>query len=282
MLLRLFLMKLEWLKIGMDVFYLFLLAPVGLLGLNFVFGHCSVANSLDCKLGPQASTRRGKLLLALVLTAFVWQLTEYQFAFRQYAGRTVSQCNVLYFCWFAADAVSSYLMDIPALPPSHLLNELLTCTACDLVYGTACCLFLLLFFMTSTAVVQHAAAPLHAGGASHCSKCNAWVVGMDHHCYFVHNCIGHGNRYFFVGFLGAAGFLAAFLLVRCADWYLSPDAPYRVAAGALLTAVVCVGAWLMWMWQLLLIRRSTTTIAFLKRRRERKQSLIRAVKELVF
>ena len=41
---------------------------------------------------------------------------------------------------------------------------------------------------------------VNKSGAHHCSKCNACMVGLDHHCQFVNNCVGIGNRRVFVLF----------------------------------------------------------------------------------
>ena len=41
--------------------------------------------------------------------------------------------------------------------------------------------------------------------ATHCGQCNACVLNLDHHCGFVNNCVGHGNRRIFVWFCFTAG-----------------------------------------------------------------------------
>lgn len=41
--------------------------------------------------------------------------------------------------------------------------------------------------------------------ATHCGQCNACVLNLDHHCGFVNNCVGHGNRRIFVWFCLTAG-----------------------------------------------------------------------------
>ena len=42
----------------------------------------------------------------------------------------------------------------------------------------------------------------------HCSECDCCRVALDHHCPFVNNCVGRGNRRVFVMFCGSAGFTA--------------------------------------------------------------------------
>eukprot|EP01042_Synura_sphagnicola_P017255 gene17255-21806_t len=39
-----------------------------------------------------------------------------------------------------------------------------------------------------------------------CASCNVCVVGLDHHCPFVNNCVGRGNRRLFVWFTIVAAF----------------------------------------------------------------------------
>ncbi len=41
--------------------------------------------------------------------------------------------------------------------------------------------------------------------ATHCGQCNACVMNLDHHCGFVNNCVGRGNRRMFVWFCFVAG-----------------------------------------------------------------------------
>lgn len=62
--------------------------------------------------------------------------------------------------------------------------------------------------------------------ATHCSQCDHCAVGLDHHCPFVNNCVGKGNRRVFVFFTLFAGFgcemmallsLYAQYYIMCAD-----------------------------------------------------------------
>ena len=45
-------------------------------------------------------------------------------------------------------------------------------------------------------------------GASHCSECDNCVLGFDHHCLFISNCVGKRNHKYFVLFLVWGGLFA--------------------------------------------------------------------------
>ena len=51
----------------------------------------------------------------------------------------------------------------------------------------------------------------------HCSKCDACVVGLDHHCPFVNTCVGVGNRRMFILFTLFAS-LGCFLSSACGTY----------------------------------------------------------------
>eukprot|EP01041_Mallomonas_annulata_P008031 gene8030-16459_t len=55
------------------------------------------------------------------------------------------------------------------------------------------------FRLCSTCLVDKSQATMH------CARCNMCVLDLDHHCPFVLNCVGRGNRRIFTLFTGTAG-----------------------------------------------------------------------------
>ena len=53
---------------------------------------------------------------------------------------------------------------------------------------------------------------LRPPGASHCRQCDNCIMGLDHHCVFISNCIGKRNHKYFVFFL----FFGSLFSILCA------------------------------------------------------------------
>mmetsp|Transcript_27769 Transcript_27769/g.61492 ORF Transcript_27769/g.61492 Transcript_27769/m.61492 type:complete len:609 (+) Transcript_27769:163-1989(+) len=124
----------------------------------------------------------------------------------------------------------------------------------------------------------------------HCSKCNRCVVGVDHHCPFIVNCVGKGNRRIFVLFLFTAALGCEMFACVCV-WHMHFRSPCAAADsetwGALLAVQACVGwghagfwaltyvslavgLWILGLClnQLAMVAGETTTFEMLKRRNQ--------------
>mmetsp|Transcript_421 Transcript_421/g.733 ORF Transcript_421/g.733 Transcript_421/m.733 type:complete len:708 (+) Transcript_421:38-2161(+) len=74
------------------------------------------------------------------------------------------------------------------------------------------------FKLCTTCLVDKSMASMH------CSKCNRCIVSLDHHCPFICNCVGRGNRRMFVMFLLSAS-VGCLMFAALAWWTMFHTMP---------------------------------------------------------
>lgn len=246
-------------------------APLALLLLNFMFGECSVAASIETNRASSSlrSKRIGRVTVTAIAACLVWQFIEYTIAFRWWQQRDILECNPAVLLFALVDWCSSRLVGVDSELFDAATAASLRCTYCDVVY------YMLSFaFCTAWVECVLSTPQLSQGNAksSKCSKCNAHVEGMDHHCYFIHNCVGSANRGRYLMMMSSCCLLCMFLGWQCYEFVLSSRSWADILALAF-TCVCGVGSLLLALLQVLLIRRGLTTIGVLKAHREEKSKL---------
>ncbi len=111
----------------------------------------------------------------------------------------------------------------------------------------------------------------------HCHDCGRCVRRMDHHCWWLGNCVGYNNHRLFIGYLAAQTTLLGWAAWLAAAAFGSPSAARAapvagVSSGA---AAVCVGfcailgvlSLTLLVFQLMLVLRGETTWEHLRRER---------------
>lgn len=259
--------------------YTALFLPALLLLANFVFGRCFVSEAMcNAQHAPQAvhtaSRVIGRAHVVLIALSFVWQYHVVMFVARAAVGGNpdVRACNPAYFVWSVVDA-------LPSLPRAPVA-ELLRCDLADGIYLTLVTLFAVSYAACVFSVPQ--ANPSVALGAdkqvgvqwdaSYCRRCGTHVRGMDHHCYFIGNCVGAANRRLFLVCLAAGVANLSYLLRTYGLWVLLHGG-IATNAGAVLVAAFDAFLLVLLVYQALLQRRGWTTREFVRRRREEKESL---------
>jgi hypothetical protein len=246
--------------------YALVAAPMMLMGVNFIFGRCTMAEAMDHRVeGTEMSIharRMGKAAFVGVVACFVWQLIVYGVTFRLWSGRPVSDCSFAYTMYWCVDWCSSLLTGTVAPSDAPTLQ----CTPLDVTHGVGCMSFVYLFVRCLASIPQQKRKSV---GCSYCSKCGAWVDGMDHHCYLLHNCVGKVNRFTFVRLVASCSLLAAVEVMECREFALSGSLVAGVSYAAAIVALIGSGGLLGF--QLLLLRKGLTTLSFLKLRQRETQ-----------
>ena len=175
--------------------YCLMFGPLVLMLANFVFGDCTITAMLEEGRGDSPKPRRGVLkgrIATLAVHVAIW----WQYHVRHGARPLLfgHRCDVI---TAVVDSVLgyTYVMADDVLP----LEDCSFAGVDGVYYASLVTLVasLLVATLTRPAATTHTAPqrsklPIHDYHS--CSKCaKAVVPGMDHHCYFIHNCVGDHN-----------------------------------------------------------------------------------------
>lgn len=246
-----------------EVVYVVIFAPAVMLGANFMFGSCAVADALELRtdnMEKRPSWRHrtiGRCSLTGVVVCTAWQYWECLFALRWFEHENSASCNPVYAVYFAVDSMSAWAAGFNTRDE---LRDERRCTNWEISYlSSVSTMVLLLWYCVTSSPHAQVAGP----HTSYCRKCMSHVRHMDHHCYFLHNCVGESNRNAFVMLVAAVGIVAVHVLVRCPLSFVVDT--WHSSLGYLVTLIVLIGSTCLGVFQLLLLWKGLTTVQFLKR-----------------
>jgi hypothetical protein len=245
--------------------YALICLPAVLMAANFVFGRCGVAEAIESR-EPQPNA--------------VASVPPRRAVIR---GRLSLVGVAVAFIW-QLDVLLHILAEW-SLPWSAL------CLTPSAVFALA--------YIPAVLCRPMARQPSNGHTVSRCRKCARDVVEMDHHCFWIHNCVGAHNRLSFVAavcaacaaavvdlFLGWPSFARAiegwrFVLLRTTvtAWDYEDDRralrelffTAEVIAGWPVAAVACAGTAYLALNQLVLLARGETTLSRMKARRSQQR-----------
>ncbi|KAG5477885.1 hypothetical protein LSCM1_05187 [Leishmania martiniquensis] len=263
--------------------YAALFLPAALLLANFVLGKCFVSEAL-CR--AQHASRSvhswsrilGRAHIAVVTLSFAWQYYAVMFVARTKTGGNSDPraCNALFFAWDLAGHLP-YLRGVQ-------WSLLLQCCTSDAAYLV---LFGVFAFFYASCVFSVPQVTTCGAGAEeddatfYCRRCGTYVHQMDHHCYFIGNCVGERNRRLFVCCLVAGVANLSYLLYNYALWaMMHSDVITHIGAVLAIGFDVYLAGLLAF--QILLLRRGWTTREFLRSRQRDREPLMRSVHRLCF
>ncbi|KPA79363.1 zinc-finger multi-pass transmembrane protein [Leptomonas pyrrhocoris] len=269
--------------------YVALFLPAILMLANFVFGRCFVSEALSrAQHAPQSVHTRSRIVgrahVAVVALSFAWQFYVVMFVARLHVvggSDNVHACNPAFFVWDVVDSLP--------WEGSARTDLLLQCSASDIAYLTSVTLFAILYAscvfsvpqLSHSEPVPKEAAAETIVAVSHCRKCGADIFQMDHHCYFICNCVGKRNWLTFILCLIAGVVNLSYLLCNYLVWVLT-EGDALTNLGALLVVVCDVFLVALLCFQVLLWRRGWSTKEFLKVRSRDNESVYRSARRLLF
>lgn len=253
--------------------YVMVSLPAVLMLMNFACGSCFISEVLSAEQHSIHSvhTRHrilGRTCVALITASFAWQFYTVMFVARQVADPKLNPraCNLAYFIWDTVDA-------LPIFSRAPLML-LLKCSYRDTSYLLFVSSFFFFYIQCVFSVPQINAAQITSHAPEmrkkvhFCRKCGAYTYLMDHHCYFICNCVGEKNMTLFICCLLTGILNMSYLLLYYGKWAFS-SGDLLITAGAVLVMMFNLFLVALLSFHVWLRRSGNSTVDWLHRRRKK-------------